>query len=69
MVKLAMPTEDAHKDPCEENLSLLQNMIASDYSVLNKSKSEQGELDRIKCSEINLLEVSCLSSQPDTHRT
>jgi len=62
MVKLAMPTEDAHKDPCEQNLRLLQTMIATEYTVLKESRSEQGELDRIKCREINLLEVSCCVS-------
>lgn len=59
MVKLAMPTEDAHKDPCEQNLNLLQTMIANDYAALIESRSAQGELDRIKCREISLLEVSC----------
>ena len=58
MVKQIMPTEDTHKDPCEENLHLLHGMIAGEYTVLIAARSEQGELDRIKCSEISLLEVS-----------
>lgn len=62
MVKLAMPTEDAHKDPCEQNLRLLQNMIAAEYTVLLEARSERGELDRVKWEEINLLTVSCCAS-------
>ena len=61
MVKLAMPTEDTHKDPCEQNLVLLQSMIANDYAALIESRSARGELDRIRCREISLMEVSCLS--------
>ncbi|XP_065890827.1 kinase suppressor of Ras 2-like isoform X3 [Dysidea avara] len=56
MVKLAMPTEDAVKDPCEQNLRLLQNRIESEFSNLVEARSEQGELDRIKSREINLIE-------------
>ena len=58
MVKQIMPTEDTHKDPCEENLHLLQALIAGEYKVLMEARWEQGELDRIKCMEINVLEVS-----------
>ena len=58
MVKQTMPTEDTHKDPCEENLHLLHGMIAAEYTVLTEARSEQGELDRIKSREISLLEVS-----------
>jgi len=60
MVKLAMPTEDAHKDPCEQNLRLLQSRIESEFSNLVEARSEQGELDRIKSREINLIEVSAM---------
>ena len=62
MVKLAMPTEDAVKDPCEQNLRLLQNRIESEFSNLVEARSEQGELDRIKSREINLIEVSAMFS-------
>lgn len=58
MVKLAMPTEDTHKDPCEQNLNLLQTMIANDYAALIEARSTQGEVDRIKSREMTLLEVS-----------
>ena len=58
MVKQIMPTEDTHRDPCEENLHLLHGMIAAEYTVLTEARSQQGELDRIKSREINLLEVS-----------
>lgn len=58
MVKQTMPTEDTHKDPCEENLHLLHGMIAAEFTVLTEARSEQGELDRIKSREISLLEVS-----------
>ena len=60
MVKLVMPTEDAHKDPCEQNLRLLQNRIEIEFSNLVEARSERGELDRIKSREINLIEVSTM---------
>lgn len=58
MVKLVMPTEDTHKDPCEQNLHLLETMIANDYAALFEARSTRGEVDRIKGSEMILLEVS-----------
>ena len=58
MVKLVMPTEDTHKDPCEQNLHLLQTMIGNDYAALVEARSTQGQVDRIKSREMTLLEVS-----------
>ena len=64
-----MPTEDSHKDPCEQNLLLLENMIASEYTVLLEARSEQGELDRIKWEEINLLTVRVVVRLSVSHIT
>ena len=70
MVRQIMPTEDTHKDPCEENLHLLHGMIAAEHTVLTEARSEQGELDRIKSREISLLEVSeVVLSELNVYRT